>query len=408
MHLIKARRAKPIDNLNAAGYQLKVYREIDHIAMDWDEFMAGSDVFMSSSYFRALEKAPPEGMSFYYVTVSNNAGLQGVIYFQLHFFNAAKSLNYERSDDSERAGHFRHKIREFVAGQIQFYTLICGNAMITGEHGFRFDDSVPDTERINLIDIVADWLKAVSDDQGKEVKLFFVKDFYDKLFVDKEGCDMFPQYHEFNAQPSMQMEIPDEWEVFEDYMGALQSKYRVRVRKARKEGAAIECRELTVDEIDDLNKEIYSYYREIADNAVFNLYLLHPEYFSALKHELGDDLVLIGCFEDDELVGFYSMVRNSDQLAAHFLGYELAVNKRRKLYLNILLDIVEFAIREKTGSISFARTALEIKSSVGAVPRDMVFYLRHSTGFHNKLLPVYYNLLEPQEEWTPRSPFRGD
>jgi hypothetical protein len=100
------------------------------------------------------------------------------------------------------------------------------------------------------------------------------------------------------------------------------------------------------------------------------------------------------------------MRANGDELDAHYLGYEDEVNRDHQLYLNMLLNIVQCAIEKRFRSIFFARTALEIKSSVGAEPHDMYFYLQHSKGFHNKLLPHIFNLLDPKEEWTPRSPFK--
>ncbi len=72
----------------------------------------------------------------------------------------------------------------------------------------------------------------------------------------------------------------------------------------------------------------------------------------------------------------------------------------------MLLDLVRCGIDQKFDSVFFARTALEIKSSIGARPRDMFFYLRHVNGLHNKLLPRIYGILDPKEEWQQRSPFK--
>ncbi|MBK6950002.1 MAG: hypothetical protein IPH16_19740 [Haliscomenobacter sp.] len=58
--------------------------------------------------------------------------------------------------------------------------------------------------------------------------------------------------------------------------------------------------------------------------------------------------------------------------------------------------------------VVFARTALEIKSSVGAVARPARVYLAHVNPFLNCLLPYAVRLVEPKEEWTPRHPFREE
>ena len=53
-------------------------------------------------------------------------------------------------------------------------------------------------------------------------------------------------------------------------------------------------------------------------------------------------------------------------MLAHFVGFGKQKNADIKYISNILLVLIQEAIRLKLNSIDFARTALEIKSSVGA------------------------------------------
>lgn len=55
----------------------------------------------------------------------------------------------------------------------------------------------------------------------------------------------------------------------------------------------------------------------------------------------------------------------------------------------------------------FARTALEIKSSVGAVPENLYCYLRHQNPLVNKFTGTLLDYLKPVEEWLPRHPFKS-
>ncbi len=344
-------------------------------------------------------------MSFYYVTVEDVDGACGVIYCQLDHFNAKRSLNYERNRGRAQNG-LKEVIREFVAKRIDFYTLVIGNSTVTGPHGFLFAERIDDDVQMQLVDTTASWIKDFAADAGYDVQLVFVKDFYHHAFSYFQDCTAFPQYNEFRAQPGMQLDLRRNWETFDDYKSALLSKYRVRVRRARKKLGSITCRILTAAEIQELEPQIYGYYRSIADNSVFNLFLLNPNYFSELKDQLGDKFVLWGYFDDSRLVAFSSAIANGQTLEAHFLGYEADTNIDRQLYLNMLLDLVRCGIDQRFESIFFARTALEIKSSIGARPRDMFFYLRHVNGLHNKLLPRIYGILDPKEEWQQRSPFK--
>ena len=61
---------------------------------------------------------------------------------------------------------------------------------------------------------------------------------------------------------------------------------------------------------------------------------------------------------------------------------------------------------EDTKYLNLSRTALEIKSSVGAEPHDMYVYLKHQNKFVNKLLPSILNRVVPKNSWEQRSPFK--
>jgi GNAT acetyltransferase-like protein len=395
-----------LDKLNWQSYSFGLYDSVNSIARYWDGFLDDKDVFLSASYLSTLEAATPERMSFYYVLVEDDKGVQGILYFQLVHFNAGVSLNYDRIGKTSSTGKLRKAMRDFLAQRINFYALICGNSAITGPHGFLFNVDIDQETQLNIVDCCLDWIKNVATSRGFDVQLIFIKDFYSRIFSHSDHYTTFPQYNEFQAQPGMTMPLRDTWHDFGDYMSDLQSKYRVRLRRARKKCEHLERRPLSKDDLLKLESQLYKYYRAIADKAVFNLSILNEKYFSVLKEKLKEKFHIYGYFEDDKLIAFYSMIENNNSLEAHFLGYEESVNREKQIYLNMLFDIIEFCIERKCGEIIFARTALEIKSSVGAEAHNMYFYLQHSKGLHNKFLPLIYNVLDPGENWVSRSPFR--
>jgi len=395
-----------LDRLNWQSYSFGLYESVDGIAESWDRFVDGKNIFLSTAYLSALEVATPERMSFYYVLVEDDNGVQGVIYFQLIHFNAGVSLNYNRNGQSSKTGKLRKAIRDFLAQRIDFYALICGNSAITGPHGFYFNENIDHETQLSIVDCCLDWVKNAAINKGFDVQLIFIKDFYRPVFTHSDRCTTFPQYNEFQAQPGMIMPLRDSWNTFDDYMSDLQSKYRTRVKRAKKKCALVERRSLSQEDILAIESQLYKQYRAIADKASFNLSILDTKYFSTLKEKLKDKFHVYGYFEKGELIAFYSMIENNSGLEAHFLGYEESVNKERQIYLNMLLDIIEFCITNNCSKILFARTALEIKSSVGAEAHDMYIYLQHSKGFHNKFLPLIYSILDPKEEWIARTPFR--
>ena len=113
-----------------------------------------------------------------------------------------------------------------------------------------------------------------------------------------------------------------------------------------------------------------------------------------------------GYFEDGELTGFYTTVQNGTELEAHFLGMDLEKNRSQQLYLNMLFDIIREGIAMGAPKIVFARTAMEIKSSVGAKAIEMSSFIRHRNGFSNRFISQLMGFLSPSESWQPRHPFK--
>ena len=69
--------------------------------------------------------------------------------------------------------------------------------------------------------------------------------------------------------------------------------------------------------------------------------------------------------------------------------------------------MVHFAIQNKFTSIVYARTAMEIKSSVGAESREMIMYMKHTNGFINAILKQVFSFMNPLQKWKERHPFKA-
>ncbi|MEZ4793291.1 MAG: hypothetical protein R2783_07475 [Gelidibacter sp.] len=88
------------------------------------------------------------------------------------------------------------------------------------------------------------------------------------------------------------------------------------------------------------------------------------------------------------------------------MGYDQAHQYQHQMYLNMLYDMLDFAIEHKFASIVYARTAMEIKSSIGAKPQKMNVYLKHTNSFMNASLKQIFKLMDPSRQWEERHPFK--
>jgi predicted N-acyltransferase len=235
--------------------------------------------------------------------------------------------------------------------------------------------------------------------------VIFLKDFFENGESHSRQLND-QEFYEFCVQPSMIFDLHREWHSFDDYLEALSSKYRVRAKRAFKKAAGVEKRLLNESQIWAYNDRIYALYEDIADAAGFNTFQLHPDYFIGLKQHLGERFQVYGYFLNGEMVGFFTTILNGEELEAHFIGYDENENHEHQLYLNMLFDMVKIGIEMRVKRVVFARTALEIKSSVGAEPHQLYCYIRHRNAFANRFIKPLVDYLKPEENWQPRKPFR--
>ena len=317
---------------------------------------------------------------------------------------ADESINTQNNESPCLFGTFSKYLKGLVAKKIDYNALVCGSLLLTGEHGFYFSNSTPE-HQINILEAGLIAAKSILDSDGTKITLTLLKDFFDYT---ANGYNNFKEhsYNEFSVQPNMIFDINEDWKDFNDYLNALSSKYRVRVRRGRKKLFGIVRKELSEADLEHHNNEIHSMYLNIAKAAGFNVVQLHPGYFKGIKSALGERVKLYGYFLDKKLVAFYSLILNYEELEAHFLGYDDTYNKEYQIYFNILLDMVDRAIEFKVNKIVLSRTALEIKSSIGAKAFDMYCYIKHRNSFSNRFLNPILDYLKPKDEWVPRHPFK--
>ena len=82
------------------------------------------------------------------------------------------------------------------------------------------------------------------------------------------------------------------------------------------------------------------------------------------------------------------------------------LQKEKMLYLNMLYNMTEFGITHQFERIIYGRTAMEIKSSIGASPTPMHGFMYHTQPLINRCVPQLFKNLEPPVAWEQRHPFK--
>lgn len=388
-------------------WRMEIFDSILDARVHWSAAAPKHNRFLQEEYLAILEKHPPRKMQFRYVVFYLRGLPAGVAYFQVLPFLPEKSLR--GSQGKPGAASLLAKPLDFLIRRLyvsqNHNLLLCGNLLLTGANGFWFREKPEAKACYQLLDDALALVKSRLEEEKQQVNAVFIKDASPGQRMEA-GQLASLRYREFTFQPNMVLDVPRHWLGMDHYIAALASKYRVRYKKARSLTAGLTKRELSLEDMQLQQDKICSLLCEIVDKQEFKMVELDPGYLAALKATLGDRFRVFGYYLDGELVGFFTTVDNGQDLEAHFLGFSEPANRSARLYLNFLYDILEIGIRSGASRIVYARTALEIKSSVGATPEVLYSYIRAEDCLLNKLLPSLVRYLQPADDWVPRNPFK--
>lgn len=347
-------------------------------------------------------------MKFKYAVFYEGGKPIGKAYFQVLHFDGEKSLSPKKEEAfCSVLSVVKRGLKQLVAYRIQLRTLVSGNLLTSGIPTYFFVINTPELE-LQYLDQCICTIISDAIAQKEDIPMIILKDIKSNHtdYVKSTSKGVAPQFYPFTIQPVMMMDILDRWYNFDDYVDSLSSKYRVRTRRALKLKKKIRKEELDMSQMVKYKDRMATLFRDVVDNAKFNMVDINIEYFFALKKSMPKEFRIYGYFIGDEIVGFYTTIMDGSQLVAHFLGYDVGLNKAYKLYSNMLYDILRDGILAKAKSIDYARTATEIKSSIGAYSVDYPCFIRHRKNFTNQFIPKLVDYFNPTEEWTPRNPFK--
>jgi len=377
----------------------QIYESKSQLPENWDE-LSCKNIFLSKEYFEILDKSAPNNMICHYIGIFKGQNLVGIAISQFLDLNKLESFG-------ERDRCMKASARKFILKRFASHVLVIGNNMLTGQNSFVFSDNISKAEGIKTLKKAANDLKLKFKSIGKKVHITTFKD-YDENDIENftKESDSFKSNYKYSVQPNMIFTIPFQWKAEQDYIDSLLKKYRDQYKRARKKAEGIEKRKLHLEDIITLEDTIYDLYHHVAQNAPFNTFFLTKNHFRIFKEILKDNFLFYGYFSDGKLIGFNTLIKNGDSIDTYFLGYDETIQREKMLYLNMLYDMIAYSINKGFKSIIFSRTALEIKSSVGAKPVEMFGYVQHSNNHINKQVSRIFPLLEPQTIWQERNPFK--
>lgn len=393
--------------LQHSNLAFQLFESIDEIADDWDTY-AIPETFAKSAYLKTIELDSPDELKNLYVLVKTKEGhIVGTVLLQSLTLKFKDSFKYENYTTNRSAFSKRwQRIRQAIVSRFQFKMLTVGNLYLTGQYGFHFSSlHFTHQEQVDIVDQIVRKLRKQLSKTNYRFSGLLYKDYFEaERFQNYRAKGLLP----FSIDPNMILPLNVSWNSFDDYLLDMRSKYRIRMKNAMKKFKGIERRVMKLEDVKSYQSEMYQLYNKILDGSGFVLAKGEEGYFVHLKELIGDDLHITGYFLEDRMVGFYTWVIDDGKMDSHFIGVEPTLNMRHQIYLNILLDLVKDSIGVRAKELYYYRTALEIKSSVGAEPFDMWCYFRHNNWLINKyIIPTAFKYFVPQQNWVQRHPFKS-
>lgn len=375
----------------------------------WDAVVPDTRLFLTRRYLEALEQCQATDIGFRYAMLFDGDRPVAVISAQiLEMGGASVGTRQGGEQPTSSLGTIVSKVKTAArkaADKIETRVLLCGNAWVSGEHGFAYVDDLDETEIFRGL-AEALYRMRRADKLDGQIAALLVKDF--PADIDEEhSADELERfgYRRFSVDPQMVVPLRD-WQTFDDYLAAMTGKYRRRVKSARKKGKQLERAELDAAGVDAATGWMHDMLDAVAQKATLRLTTHPPAYFTALKRGLGDRFRVITYSHDGKVVGFRSTIFNHDSIEGHYLGIDYEHNTTHAIYQNILYDYIEDGLAAGAKHIWLGRTALEIKSAIGAEAVPMRCFIRHRNPVGNRAVKPLFRFVKPTR-WTPRNPFEA-
>lgn len=205
------------------------------------------------------------------------------------------------------------------------------------------------------------------------------------------------------------------FKTLKEYLEHLRSSYRRRLNKAIKNCQDIEIKEINelseikkidemnesdetkesdeiketekAEETDNLSEDIYNLYLNTYNKSNYKLEKLEKGFFEKVN---ATKLVFL---KEDKPIGFVLLKKVKGKLVFMLCGMDYEYDTT-DLYYYMLLNIVEYAIKNNCNIIDFGQTSEETKMKFGAVLEKRYFYAHHSNKILNQIVKLGKGVLE--------------
>jgi hypothetical protein len=403
-------RARHRERNRPTGFGFVLADRIDYIdPVRWDDVTRHGSFFLRRDVLRVVEAHGPENIEPRYAMVFRGPAAVAVVAVQVVTVtgerlrrDAAVAKSAPRKNLLQRM--LAPAARTAGAG-LRERMLVAGNLLSWGFHGIAF---APGEDPAALWPAVAEALYRIrrAERLGGQADFAMVKD-VTALQPGAEALRRF-SYRALETEPNMVLALDPKWKNYDDYLEALDSKYRKKVKDQGKKLVAAGC---TVEALADLaptSRRLHELYLAVQGNASVRLVTLRESYFPEMARVAGQDFRCTVVRRNGDVVGFVTTVRDGRTAIGYYLGFDRgAAAEGLPIYLRLLHATIADAIGWGCDRLSLGRTALEPKAGLGARPEPMVVWVRHRLPALNWVMRGLLGAV-PHAEAPERNPFKSE
>ncbi|WP_163832766.1 GNAT family N-acetyltransferase [Spartinivicinus ruber] len=381
---IKDKRLRHQERYTSLGYQYVIADCIDFInVIHWDQVVGHASVFMSREYLQVLDANSPTNTEQRYALAYQDGKPVAAIVCQLATITGKQLMLPDK------------KLKEKVVKKYRERVLVCGNLVSNGLHGVAFANELDPEQGWRIIAELIYRIRRGEKLNGS-VNFALVKDLGIAQLEESVVMERY-SYRKIQTDPDMVLELPDTCRSFDDYLQLLTSKYRNRVKKTQKQLRQANITDLRVTDLEPYEQVIHNLYLQVEQKAEVRPATLPRGYFSALASALGENLSCSVIKHQDKVVGFVTTIKDGDVAKGYYVGIDYQTNAEYPIYFRLLQLIIEHGISMGCHTISFGRTALEPKTSLGAKPEATFVWARHRLPAVNYLVRKLFKAIPVEE-----------
>lgn len=399
---IKEIRARHAERRRPSGFAFAIADRIGLLNPDaWDAITRGQQFFMQRPILAAMEANSPDNLSPRYALVCRGDKPVAAVAAQLVDISGRRL--WQKPETTKAMARLIKPTTDKVIGMLEERMLVAGNLMSWGFHGIAF------AEGENPSDIwpgIAEALYRIrrAEKLHGETNLMMVKD-VSTAESHASALDLF-SYRPMETEPNMVLTLHPAWRNYEDYLSALDAKYRRNSRDQIKKLASAGCVLERITDLQSIADQLHALYLNVQSKASVKLVTIPPGYLPALAEAAGDNFRCTVIRREERILGFVTSLRDGDTAIGYYIGFDRdAAADGVPLYLRLLHATIADAIDWGCKRLSLGRTALEPKAALGAKPEATEVWLRHRIPALNWIVRGMLDAV-PHAEAPERNPFK--